>query len=205
MLGPERLPKTARTLGHLFGRLQRYVTDVKADINREMELEELKKLQAEVKTAAREFEPSVATARAGSGGRRPRRRSEPQRRGRGARRRHAAERRAAGGSTAVAAAAVRYRRRTRREARAPGRAAGRRRCRASSVADERPRAMSNPSAAPDGPQETFISHLIELRTRLVRAIVAVLVVLLCLFPWAKEIYAVLAAAAAARCCRRARR
>ena len=45
VIGPERLPKTARTLGHLFGRLQRYVTDVKADINREMELDELRKLQ----------------------------------------------------------------------------------------------------------------------------------------------------------------
>ena len=37
VIGPERLPKTARTLGHLFGRLQRYVSQVKADINREME------------------------------------------------------------------------------------------------------------------------------------------------------------------------
>jgi sec-independent protein translocase protein TatC len=53
--------------------------------------------------------------------------------------------------------------------------------------------MSDPDAAPDGPQETFLSHLIELRTRLVRAIIAVLVVLLCLFPWAKDIYSALAA------------
>ena len=53
--------------------------------------------------------------------------------------------------------------------------------------------MSDPQAGPDGPQETFLSHLIELRSRLVRAIAAVLVVMLCLFPWAKEIYAVLAA------------
>src|SRR4030095_8811922 len=45
---------------------------------------------------------------------------------------------------------------------------------------------------PDAPQETFISHLIELRTRLLRAIVAVVVVLVALFPWAKEIYAFLA-------------
>ena len=43
VLGPERLPKAARTMGHLFGRLQRYVNDVKADINREIELEELRK------------------------------------------------------------------------------------------------------------------------------------------------------------------
>lgn len=45
----------------------------------------------------------------------------------------------------------------------------------------------------EGAQETFISHLIELRTRLLRAIVAVVVVLLCLFPFAKDIYALLAA------------
>jgi len=52
--------------------------------------------------------------------------------------------------------------------------------------------MSTPTT-PDGPQETFISHLIELRARLMRAIIAVIVVLLCLFPWAKDIYAALAA------------
>ena len=62
VLGPEKLPKTARTLGHLFGRLQRYVADVKSDINRELQLEELKKLQAEVKTAATSFESSVSAA-----------------------------------------------------------------------------------------------------------------------------------------------
>ena len=61
VLGPEKLPKTARTLGHLFGRLQRYVSDVKADINRELQLEELKKLQAEVKTAATDFQASVSS------------------------------------------------------------------------------------------------------------------------------------------------
>ena len=46
---------------------------------------------------------------------------------------------------------------------------------------------------PAGTQETFISHLIELRSRLLRAIVAVVVVLVCLVPWAKDIYALLAA------------
>src|SRR3954451_16787280 len=59
VIGPERLPKVARTLGHLFGRMQRYVNDVKADISREMELEELKKLQATMQDAARSFEQSV--------------------------------------------------------------------------------------------------------------------------------------------------
>jgi sec-independent protein translocase protein TatC len=53
--------------------------------------------------------------------------------------------------------------------------------------------MSDPIAPPEGPQETFISHLIELRSRLMKAIVAVVIVLLCLVPWAKDIYAALAA------------
>jgi sec-independent protein translocase protein TatB len=61
VIGPEKLPKTARTLGHLFGRLQRYVNEVKSDINREMELEELRKLQQEVKTAAQDFQTSVTS------------------------------------------------------------------------------------------------------------------------------------------------
>jgi len=59
VIGPERLPKVARTLGHLFGRMQRYVNDVKADITREMELEELKKMQASMEDAARSFQSSV--------------------------------------------------------------------------------------------------------------------------------------------------
>jgi len=62
VIGPERLPKVARTLGHMFGRLQRYVNEVKADINREMELEELRKLQAQVQSAARDIEQSVTSA-----------------------------------------------------------------------------------------------------------------------------------------------
>ena len=53
--------------------------------------------------------------------------------------------------------------------------------------------MNDQSSGPDSTQETFISHLIELRSRLLRSIVAVVVVLLCLVPWAKEIYAALAA------------
>ncbi len=60
VIGPERLPRVARTAGHLFGRLQRYVNDVKADISREMELDELKKLQTSVQDAARSIEQSVS-------------------------------------------------------------------------------------------------------------------------------------------------
>ena len=78
VLGPEKLPKTARTLGHLFGRLQRYVGEVKADINRELALEDLKKLQAEVSTAATDFADVDVRDGEGSGRQRPRRRSEPQ-------------------------------------------------------------------------------------------------------------------------------
>jgi sec-independent protein translocase protein TatB len=59
VLGPERLPKVARTLGHLFGRAQRYANDVKNDIQREMELEELKKWKASVEGTARSIEDSV--------------------------------------------------------------------------------------------------------------------------------------------------
>ncbi len=59
VIGPEKLPRTARTLGHLFGRLQRYVNEVKADINREIELEELRKLQQQVQSAARDIETSI--------------------------------------------------------------------------------------------------------------------------------------------------
>ena len=59
VLGPERLPKVARTAGHLLGRLQRYVSDVKADINREIQLEELKKLQAQIEESARQIKSTV--------------------------------------------------------------------------------------------------------------------------------------------------
>ena len=59
VLGPERLPRVARQVGQWLGKLQRYVTDVKADINRQMDLEDLRKLQSEVTTAAREVESSV--------------------------------------------------------------------------------------------------------------------------------------------------
>src|SRR5947209_14921112 len=61
VIGPERLPKTARTLGLLFGRLQRYVNEVKADINREMELDELRQLKQQVQGAAQELKQSVTS------------------------------------------------------------------------------------------------------------------------------------------------
>jgi sec-independent protein translocase protein TatB len=61
VLGPERLPKVARTAGHLFGRLQRYVAQVKSDINREMETSELSKVKSEFESAARSFKQDIET------------------------------------------------------------------------------------------------------------------------------------------------
>jgi sec-independent protein translocase protein TatB len=58
VIGPERLPRVARTLGHLAGRLQRYVADVKADINREVELDELRKMRDSVQQTASNMESS---------------------------------------------------------------------------------------------------------------------------------------------------
>lgn len=59
VIGPERLPKVARTAGHLMGRFQRYVRDVKSDLDREMQLEELRKLQAELQSSAQQIESNV--------------------------------------------------------------------------------------------------------------------------------------------------
>ena len=59
VIGPERLPRVARTIGHLMGRMQRYVADVKADIDREIELEELRKMRDSVQQAATNIETSV--------------------------------------------------------------------------------------------------------------------------------------------------
>jgi sec-independent protein translocase protein TatB len=59
VIGPEKLPRMARTIGHLAGRLQRYVSDVKADINREIELDELRKMRDSMQQAASSFESSV--------------------------------------------------------------------------------------------------------------------------------------------------
>jgi sec-independent protein translocase protein TatB len=64
VIGPEKLPRVARTLGHLFGRLQRYVAQVKSDIHREMEAADLGKVKTEFENAARSFQTEVeASAR----------------------------------------------------------------------------------------------------------------------------------------------
>ena len=62
VIGPERLPRVARTIGTLLGRAQRYVNDVKAEVNREIELDELKKLQAQVQSAAQGIQKEMTAA-----------------------------------------------------------------------------------------------------------------------------------------------
>src|SRR4051812_23910985 len=60
VIGPERLPKVARMAGTLFGRAQRYLNDVKAEVGREIELEELRKMQKEMQEAADNVGHSIA-------------------------------------------------------------------------------------------------------------------------------------------------
>jgi sec-independent protein translocase protein TatB len=61
VIGPEKLPRVARTVGHFLGKAQRYVADVKAEVNRTIELEELQKMKSQFETAARDVETSVNT------------------------------------------------------------------------------------------------------------------------------------------------
>ena len=60
VIGPEKLPKVARTIGHLVGKAQRYVADVKSEVNRSIELDELKKMKTQFEDAARDVETSVS-------------------------------------------------------------------------------------------------------------------------------------------------
>jgi len=62
VIGPEKLPRVARTVGALLGKAQRYVADVKAEVNRSMDLEELKKMRDTVEDAARNVENSIQTS-----------------------------------------------------------------------------------------------------------------------------------------------
>lgn len=59
VIGPERLPRVARTVGTLLGRAQRYLADVKAEVNREMQVDELRAMRDNVQQAASSFESSV--------------------------------------------------------------------------------------------------------------------------------------------------
>ena len=61
VIGPEKLPRLARTIGTLLGKAQRYVNDVKQEVNRSMELDEFKKMKEDVEGAARDVENSIRT------------------------------------------------------------------------------------------------------------------------------------------------
>jgi sec-independent protein translocase protein TatB len=61
VIGPEKLPRVARTVGTLIGKAQRYVADVKAEVNRSIELEDLKKMKTEFEDAARNVGQTVQT------------------------------------------------------------------------------------------------------------------------------------------------
>ena len=62
VIGPEKLPSLAKTAGTLLGRARRYVADVKAEVNRSMDLDELKKVKETVENAARDVESSIQTS-----------------------------------------------------------------------------------------------------------------------------------------------
>lgn len=59
VVGPERLPKVARMIGNLFGRAQRYMAEVKSEVNRQMEIDEFKKFREESTSALKEVENSI--------------------------------------------------------------------------------------------------------------------------------------------------
>ena len=59
VIGPERLPTVARTLGHLYGRCRNFAYSVKIDIHNEMRMEELKKMQSSMQEAIQPIEHSV--------------------------------------------------------------------------------------------------------------------------------------------------
>jgi len=60
VIGPERLPTVARTTGRLFARMRRYIIEIKTDIAREIELDELKRARGDLEASARSMEQTVA-------------------------------------------------------------------------------------------------------------------------------------------------
>lgn len=62
VIGPEKLPAVAKTLGTLLGRARRYVADVKEEVNRSMDLEELRKMRDTVESAAQAVESSIQSS-----------------------------------------------------------------------------------------------------------------------------------------------
>ena len=62
VIGPEKMPRVARTMGTLFGKAQRYISDVKAEVNRTMEMEDLKKMKESMDSAMTDVQSSVLNA-----------------------------------------------------------------------------------------------------------------------------------------------
>ena len=186
VIGPEKLPKVARTVGHLFGKAQRYVADVKAEVNRSIELDELKKMKTQFEDAARDVEQTVRSEvneandvvrqRVEQRHRRPHRQRDADAHGAAAMPHAAARlpatRRRTGASSAVP------RRSGTSSARHPHQGAVGRGARgALPAAGRQGRSMSDKGGEkPDeleGTEAPFVSHLIELRDRLIRAVIAI--------------------------------
>ena len=236
VIGPEKLPTVARMAGSLFGRAQRYINEVKSEVSREIELEELRKMQKEVQEAASDVEQSIAKGMSdtesslnAAWSEAPDRRDDdtlfapfklddadaqgqefPQEeagaqfgdsllvqapeRPQGAR----DFRCRAGGALSTGQRQIAWQLLLMRSPSAVG---GR-------FAYSRARARQHPAIPPSnllflscpmteeqkttGAEDTFISHLVELRNRIMKASAAIIVIFLCLMPWAADIYDLLA-------------
>ena len=185
VIGPEKLPRVARTVGHLIGKAQRYVADVKAEVNRSIELEELKKMKTQFEDAARNVEQTVSSEINQTTGR-PRQRLAADE--------HRRCRPAAVSTTALTPLPPQYRhpkknwrlkrgatpqwykQRNGIRAKAQSGAARVARFRRRAAFSRRRARLSTGDKVPDeleGTEQPFVSHLIELRDRLIRASIAV--------------------------------
>ena len=232
VIGPERLPKVARTVGHLLGRAQRYVNDVKSDIQREIELDELRKFKSEMETAAQGVQKSLHETQASLEEPVQQLRAELDEAAREVNGQPAAQAPAADASEALPAPtpaagspaagspaagspaaqpATEPARTIAPPAQNPNLALdlGPEPAQATAPPRRRPANPRPPPSPPrprnanvtqdasqqeDGQQESFISHLIELRSRLLRAAAAIVAVFIVLFiyPGASPIYDALA-------------
>ena len=205
VIGPEKLPKVARTVGALVGRAQRYVHDVKADIQREVNLASSSNCTARMHDAAQSLRNTVQTQvdearQAGGRGAEPAERSQPDRHahaGRGAAQLDAVnqtvvERR---WRRPAAAHPARPPRRTLRPAQPTPSCRRPRQARpAPWLPPKPPRPFLLPASRHTTDSQPLLAHLIELRTRLVRALIGLGLMFLGLFHWSGDIYHLLAAA-----------
>ena len=202
VIGPEKLPRVARTVGHLLGKAQRYVADVKAEVNRSIELEELKKMKTEFEDAARNVEQTVGSEITKTTSELEQSWTEH---GRVARRQRPA-RRAATAAARVPQPEEEVAPEARCDAavvqatprRAHARSIGCGACGALSPAADLLPDMASKDDGPDeleGTEQPFVTHLVELRDRLIRAVIAVGIAFgaLALWPGPADLYDLLAA------------